>query len=425
MTRPLSPLLVLGGLVAACGTSSDPLETPPPGEVQRSSLTRNTSPSLTDDAKKSLVTGNTDFALDFHRAARDPGANLFYSPFSISSALAMTYAGARGQTEAEIADALHFTLPQADLHSGFNWLDLELSSRGQGAQGADGKPFRLRNVNAVFGQIGYPFLSTYLDVLALNYGAGVSMLDFVEHTEESRLKINGWVEGATEGRIPELLAQGVVDASTRLVLVNAIYFNAGWKTQFDEDLTSDEDFETPSGTERVPTMHATETFGYFEDTDAFAVSLPYDGGELDMIVIVPNGDLAAYEDSLDAAKLDALVASISDESLELSMPKFELRWKDSLVSILSGLGMRSAFDDADFSGIDGTRSLQISDVIHEAFVKVNENGTEAAAATAVVIRETSVPVGRPVAIDRPFLFFIRDRATATITFGGRITDPTP
>lgn len=424
--RPELSTLALCGLLAACGVEADnPNQTPPPGELQRSSLARNLTPQVSAAQQQQVVADNTEFALAFHREARRPGDNLFYSPFSISSALAMTFAGARGQTEQEMAQTLRFRLAQADLHPAFNWLDLELARRGQNAQGADGKPFRLRNVNGLFGQKGYQFLPTFLDTLGLNYGAGLSLLDFIEQTEESRKKINAWVADATEDRIDELLVQGVLDASTRLVLVNAIYFNAGWKKPFDKDLTRDGNFLSANGPKQVPTMHAIESFGYAEDGDAFAVVLPFDGDELEMLVVVPKGNLEDYEDKLDVARLNTLLGAVTNESLDLSFPKFEFRWKDSLAGLLQNMGMNAAFGDADFSGMDGTRSLQIADVIHEAFVKVNENGTEAAAATAVVIRETSVPVGRPVAVDRPFLFFIRDRGTGSLVFAGRVVDPNP
>lgn len=418
---PVSAALTLA--IAACSGSDEPPNITPPGEQARSGLSRITAPQISPAQQKAVVDGNTAFALALHNQIRSPGENLFYSPFSISTALAMTWAGARTTTESEMASTLRFSMPQADLHPAFNWLDLELNARGRGAKGADGKPFRLRNVNALFGQKGFRFLPDFLDTLALNYGAGLSLLDFIEETEPSRKAINKWVAQMTEDRIDELLAQGVIDASTRLVLVNAIYFNAAWKHPFEKTSTFDAAFAAPSGSKQVPTMHGTESFGYAEGDGWFAVSLPYDGDELDMVVLVPTTDLVAFEDRLDAPALEAVFGALRPESVALALPSFELRWQDSLKSHLIAMGMTSAFEDADFSGMDGSRSLQISDVVHEAFVKVNENGTEAAAATAVVIRETSAPIGRPVAVDRPFLFFIRDLGTGSVVFAGRIVDP--
>ncbi len=421
--------LSLAGLLAACGTETEPetqVPAPTPGRQARSALARNTAPAVPAGNLDALVTGNTAFATRLHAELRSEPGNLFYSPHSISVALGMTYAGARGGTETEMAQALSFQLPQPDLHPAFNQLDLALSSRGQGASGADGQPFRLRVRNALFAQEGFELLPDFLDALAVNYGAGVSLLDFIEATEEARRTINEWVEDVTEGRIPELIPPGILTANTVLVLTNAVYFNASWASPFEPSSTADGAFTTPSGPATVPMMKKVEELGYAETANYQAVALPYDGDELDMVVVVPTaGTFDSFEASFDAAQLESIVGSLSPVTVDLSLPRFETRFKASLVESLSALGMPSAFSgEADLSGMNGRRDLFIQDVIHEAFVKVDESGTEAAAATAVIVGRTSAPIQQAVlTVDRPFLFLIRDRQTGAVVFMGRIVDP--
>jgi serpin B len=426
MIRTIRSLTLLSSasLLAVTGCTS-PEAPPMPGEHVRSDLSRDTTPEVPEANRAALRAGNTAFALALHHQLRGEDGNLFYSPHSVSSALAMTWAGARGETEAQMAEALSFTLPQEELHPAMNWLDLELSSRGEGAEGADGDGFRLRVINAVFGQTGYQFLDPFLDVLALHYGAGMSLLDFQAEPEPARAVINDWVEGQTEGRIPELLPQGSVSDSTRLVLTNAVYFNAAWLEPFEKSATQSDTFAAPGGGVSVPMMQAESVYGHAEAGAYEAVSLRYDGGELDMVVIAPAaGSFDAFEAELDAGALDAILDELAPAELRLRMPRWEFRFRTSLVEALENLGMADAFSPrADFSGMDGTRSLEITGVFHEAFVKVDEEGTEAAAATGVVVGPTSVPDYKPVTIDRPFLFFIRDIETGAILFGGRVLDP--
>jgi serpin B len=420
------PLLALGCAAAlpllACGNDGIP---DPPGERLRSSLTRELNPNVPAADAADLVAGNTAFALDMFQQLRRQNENLFFSPHSISIALAMTYAGARGQTETQMADALEFRLPQDRLHPAFDQLDLALTSRGQGASGKDGQPFRLRIANALFAQEGYPFEAAFLDTLALNYGAGVSLFDFVHESEAARRAINGWIDDATEGRIPELLAQGVITPDTVLVLTNAVYFNAAWANPFEPSATQDGTFHSTAGDVSVPMMHGTEEMLFAQGDDYQAVGIPYDGDELDMVVVVPAQ--ANYEDfarNLDGAGAQAIFAALQGATVTLTLPKFELRSKVGLVEPLEALGMVDAFGEADFSGMDGTKSLFIQDVLHEAFVKVDEAGTEAAAATAVVVGRTSAPIEQAtLVVDRPFVVFIRDRATGAVVFAGQIVDP--
>jgi len=414
----LTLLLLVG--VTACAQ-------PVAGNVLQSEKPRITSPDVTQADSESLVGDNSTFAFDLYQRLRAKGGNLFYSPYSISLALAMTYAGARGETEQQMADTLHFTLPQDRLHPAFNSLDIELASRGEGAKGKDEEGFRLNIVNAIWGQKNYEFLSEFLDVLAENYGAGLRILDFASASEESRVTINNWVSDQTEGRIEDLIAPGEIHALTRLVLTNAIYFNAAWQYPFKEDATYDGTFYLLNGDEiTVPMMRQTEWFGYGEGDGYQAVELPYDGGELSMIILLPTaGYFASFEDLLDAQRLDEIVGRLEYREVALTMPKFEFESDFRLRETLTALGMPDAFlwEVADFSGMTGNRDLFIADVIHKAFVSVDEAGTEAASATAVVV-PTAMPPEElvEVTVDRPFVFLIRDR-TGTILFVGRVVDP--
>ncbi len=398
----------------------------PGGEVVKSDKSRESSPDTSDLAE--FVAGNTAFALDLYGALSGEGENLFLSPHSISLALAMTYAGARGETEQQMADALHFTLPQERLHPAANALDLELASRGEGAAGTDGEGFRLNIVNAIWGQKDFAFLASFLDVLAVNYGAGLRTLDFASEPEPSRQTINNWVSAQTEERIKDLIPAGVITALTRLVLTNAVYFNAAWASPFEELATRDQPFDLLDGTQTtVPMMSQMEAFKYAAGQGYQAVELPYDGNELSMVILLPDaGGFAAFEASLDAQRLATILGDLALEQMTLSLPKFTFESAFGLGEVLRQMGMTDAFDPtvADLSGIDGLRDLYIAAVLHKAFVAVDEAGTEAAAATAVVISLTGLPdPGIPVTVDRPFIFLIRDIETGAILFMGRVVNP--
>ena len=335
-----------------------------------SNLPRNTSPNVPASELNELVSGNTQFGLDIYRKLSEEDGNLFYSPYSISIALGMTFAGAKGNTEAEMADTLHFTLPQNRLHPAFNYLDLELMSRGQGAKGKDDKGFRLNIANSLWGETTYTFLTDFLDTLALNYGAGLNLVDFINQPEKCREYINWWVENRTEQRIKNLLPQGILTSDTRLVLVNAIYFNAAWLHQFEDFNTSDEKFFLLDGGDvMVPMMNQTEDFGYSKGDGWQACQMLYDGGEMAMVILLPDeGMFGEIEQQLDADYLDEVVKGLEVKSVELSLPKFEFDASFGLKPTLESLGMKDAFipDIADLSGMDGTRLLYIMDVIHKA-----------------------------------------------------------
>jgi serpin B len=403
------------------------------GEVVRSEKSRQLSPEVDEADEAELAAGNSAFALDLYQLLVRGDNNVFYSPYSISLALAMAYAGAEGQTEQHMADTLHFTLPKARLHPAFNTLDLELESRGEGAAGADGEGFRLNIANAMWGQRDYTFLTSFLDVLALNYGAGLRLLDFAADPDGSRLTINDWVSDRTEERIQDLLAPGTITSGTRLVLTNAVYFNAAWGQPFEEENTQDDTFYLLDGSTVITEMMTQTTSFHYAQGEAYqAVELPYDGGELSMVILLPSeGEFEAFEASLDAGSFDAILADLRSEEVRLTMPKFTYESEFGLRRTLTDLGMANAFcgGSADFSGIDGgVGGLCISEVIHKAFVLVDEAGTEAAAATAVIFETTAAP-GEPeeiirVNVDRPFIFVIRDVETDTILFIGRLMNPT-
>ena len=391
-------------------------------------------PSAADAEPMELVSGNNTFAFDLYQALREQDGNLFYSPYSISLALAMTYAGARGETESQMSDTLHFTLPQADLHPAFNALDLELASRSGGEQGGDDEGFQLSIANSVWGQEGYEFLDEFLNVLAESYGAGVRPTDFQGAPEESRLKINDWVANRTNDRIKDLIPQDAINDLTRLVLANAIYFNADWLHPFYYNPVVSRPFHLLDGREvDVPMMTEVEEYGYAKGDGYQAVDLPYAGEEVSMTILLPDrGTFRDFEETMDAALVSRIIEEIQLTTVDLTMPKFEFESQFRLNDTLETMGMSNAFSElkADFSGMDGqscltgSNCLLISGVFHKAFVAVDQEGTEAAAATAVIARFTSGTLSYvTVEVDRPFIFLIRDRVTGTILFVGRFEEP--
>ncbi|MDP2871609.1 MAG: serpin family protein, partial [Bacillota bacterium] len=324
-------------------------------------------PNISDTDLAALVSGNTAFAFDLYQALRqDKTGNLFYSPHSISLALAMTFAGARGETEEQMAETLRFLLAQEALHRAFNGLDQELESRGKGAAGKDSKGFRLNITNAIWGQQDYRWVPAFLDTLAENYGAGIRLVDYMKDPEKCRVTINDWVSKQTEERIKDLIAKGMIDQATRLVLTNAIYFNAAWQCPFDKDATADGAWRLLDGGKvTVPMMALTENYGYAAGDGYQAVELPYDGGELSMVILLPDGGrFDEFEGQLDAALLGEILDQIGWERLSLTMPKWKCESEFSLGDILAGMGMPIAFSGAaDFSGMTGSRDLSISEVV--------------------------------------------------------------
>ncbi len=395
-------------------------------EVLKSGKARLAAPSPEQAPVSELVAGNAQFALDIYRTAFDEQANAFCSPYSISLALAMTYAGARGETAQQMAQALHFNLPQAELHPAFNALDQALAGRGQQVS-AEGERFRLHVANALWGQQGFDFEPAFLDLLAENYGAGLRVLDFAAAPEPARQTINRWVEEQTESKIKDILPSGSIKSLTRLVLTNAIYFNATWMHPFQERATQDGAFHRPDGsTVTVPMMHTQTSFAYAEGQGYQAIELPYVGGEMSMVILLPaEGQFADFVAGLDGQRLGAILQALQGDEVDLEMPRFSFESGLQLRQALTELGMEQPFSmEADFSGMTGRPDLYIDDVYHKAFVSVDEKGTEAAAATAVVMDlKGMVREPRQVRVDRPFVFLIRDVQTGAILFLGHVVDP--
>jgi serpin B len=368
---------------------------------------------------EAVVQGNTEFALALYEQLRGKEGNLFFSPHSISTALAMTYAGARGSTEAQMAQALHFHLDQEQLHPAFAWLEARLAEIAQKGH------VQLSVANALWPQRGYPLLDAFLALTREYYGVQVTAVDYGD-AETARHTINTWVEARTEGKIEELIPAGLLDPLTVLVLVNAIYFKGDWARQFDPSLTRDAPFQVAPGEHvEVAMMHQKASFGYGRGDGLQALELPYAGEDLSMIVLLPDevDGLAALEDRLTVENLERWTGRLWPQEVEVWLPRFEITLPFRLDAALQALGMVDAFGHADFSGMDGTRSLFIGAVLHKAFVAVDEVGTEATAATAVVMTRAMVMSPPVFRADHPFLFLIRENSTGSILFLGRVVNP--
>jgi serpin B len=339
----------------------------------------------------------------------------------------MTYAGAGGDTSSQMADVLHFTLPPGQLHPAFNAYSLDLEARAEAD--VEGTPFELSIANSLWGQQGFGFLPEFLDLLAENYGAGMRLVDYMSDPEAARQAINQWVSDETREKIQDLIPAGAIDAATRLVLANAIYFKAAWLHPFDPDITAPAPFHLLDGSAvDVPMMHQEEPYGYALRDGYRAIELPYENGNVSMLIILPDeGQFQAVEEALDPAMIGDILSNLTYGPVTLSLPRFTYESAFNLNDALRALGMTDAFDPerADFSGMDGSRDLYIGNVLHKAFVSVDENGTEAAAATAVIMALTMAPAGEPIVftVDRPFIFAIRDGQTGGILFLGRVVTP--
>lgn len=424
--RTMTLLLVLMLLVTSC---AGPQPQPAAAETLRSELPRESAPQLSETDLLALTTGNTAFAVDLYQQLRHSEENLFFSPHSISVALAMTYAGARGETATQMAQTLHFTLPDASLHRAFNALDLLLTAQ-EGAQDGAEQSFELHIANSLWAEKTYRFLPEFLDLLAQHYGAGLQLVSFITAAEAARQAINTWVAERTADRIQNLIPEGGVNDLTRLVLANAIYFNAGWRHTFEKNLTREGVFTLLSGTTvNTPMMRWAdpERVPYAQGEGYQAIELPYQGGNASMVLIVPDaGRFAEFEAALTGEGLQRIITGLQSRSVALTMPKFEVEAEFRLAQTLEALGMPAAFDpkQADFSGMDGTRDLYIGDVFHKAFVSVDEAGTEAAAATAVVMKLESMPMmDVELTVDRPFIYLIRDTQSGAVLFMGRVVNP--
>ena len=425
MRRTLKVLVLLIGVsLSGCGGSDDspPLEKQRPPEYELlSNKARVTAPVVSSDDAATFANDNLDFSLDLYLALRPRNSgNFVFSQTSISTALAMLYAGASSSTAAQMSDTLHFTLPAARLHSAFNALDLALTTPPPGASPA---AFRVQVANSIWLQDGFTVLPAYLDTLAENYGSGLFVEDFSTTPEPARDAINQWVADRTEGQIPSLFPQGSIDTLTRLVLANAVFFHGDWKVPFMKDSPS-RVFHALTGDVSVPTMHGSSNAWIWNGTGWNAAAIDYVGDAAAMIIVVPDaGTFAAFEAGLTAESLSAILAGARPSGgADLYMPRFKFSTDVGLNDILSELGMPDAFDDrADFSGINGARDLRVQAIVHKAIIAVDEKGTTASAATGVSVGIVSA--SPTLVVDRPFLFFVRHKSTGAILFQGRVVDP--
>jgi serpin B len=425
------PSLVVPWLVVAASAScgGSPSQSGAGFGVVQSSLSRDTSPQVLPGDLVTVATDNTKFAFDFYHAltAGDETSNVFYSPYCVSIALAMTYAGAQGETAQQMASTLDLELPPAKLHPAFNALDLALASRAQGQSGADGQPFKLNIVNSLWGDKTLSFQKSFLDTLAVNYGAGVRVVDFLHTPDAARVTINNWVASETDDLIENLLPESSISMDTVFVLVDAIDFSAGWAAAFEASSTQPGSFHRLDGSTTQPPMMS----DYLETTYASgsnwqAVELPYAGRTTSMLLIVPQaGQFAAVESSLTADFVNTVVQALAVAGVTVTMPKFTIQGATkSLKAELTSLGMVDAFSDsADFSGITSA-PVYLSDVLQQAYIEVDETGTKAAAATAVIGEATAaLNNNATVTVDRPFFAIIRDNPTGTVLFVARVLDP--
>ncbi|MCK4752616.1 MAG: serpin family protein [Planctomycetes bacterium] len=374
-----------------------------------------------------ITQANNKFATDLYAKLSTTKGNLFFSPYSISTALAMTYAGAKNDTAAQMAEALNFptepAMTKEQFHYNFGAVIKNLNSQGEKGN------YDLTIANALWGQAGYGFLDEYLELVKTNYDSQLNKVDFIKNTEAARLTINKWVEDKTNDKIKNLLQKGVLNNLTRLVLTNAIYFKGNWADQFKTERTKDQPFTLITGDKiDVPMMNRTEKFSYTEADSLQVLELPYVEDELSMIILLPKKDssLAELENGLTSENLSTWMKQLIKREVIVAVPKFKMESKFDLVPVLKSMGMKNAFTGkADFSGMNGRKDLAISAVVHKAYVDVNEEGTEAAAATGITMSLTSaVPEAIPVfRADRPFVFLIRDNGTGSILFLGRVMNP--
>jgi serpin B len=412
--------------LAACGFDESGSNGERSSEVRlvRADVGRIESPDVTEEQVARLIRGNNALAFEMYRTESGDG-NLIFSPYSISLAFSMAYAGAQDETETQMAEVMNY-LPQEAQHPAFNLLEQRMSGLGERGGKVDAVPFRLNIANAAWGQQGYSLEDAYLKTLAGHYGAGLRTLDFGQ-PEKAVEEINAWIEDQTEDRIKNLVSPDAITPSTRLVLANAIYYKASWLSRFEEERTQDGPFTTADGDEiTVPLMRQTAYFSYAEGDGYQAVRLPYKGGAADMLIILPEeGRFEQVEGPLGAGFFDEVRRGLREEYVRLTMPRFDFETDLALTKLLKAMGMTAPFDSgtADFSGITGKRELYISEALHRANITVDEKGTEAAAATALLMPESGRPEPTQMTADRPFIFAIAERETGVILFLGRVTDP--
>jgi serpin B len=408
-------IVLIALILAGCDVASP--KTPAPNPVVRASGKPRLAALPIEAAQVSqLVEANTSLAFDLYRRLFDRETNLVYAPHSLSISLAMTYAGARGQTETQMAEALHFDIPQSILHPAFNALDQALSRREQA---------QLHLSNTLWGSQQGTYLESYLDTLAEDYGAGIRLVDF-KASEQARQTINQWVSNETEDHILELLPPGTIQGNTDLVLTNAVYFKAGWDQSFNAENTREQAFTLLDGQlVSGPMMDGIFELPYTQTGAVKAIDLPYEGGTFSMLILLPEADyFESTVESLDSRTLNTILEAMTPVSVQVSLPKYQFDSAKQMKNPLMALGMVGAFGDADFSGIDGSRELFIDEVYHQAFISVDEAGTEGASGSSVEMSRKGIPTAENAfKADHPFIFLIRDVESGAVLFLGHVLNP--
>ena len=372
---------------------------------------------------KNIARDNTLFTLDLYNQLKMTDGNLFFSPFSIFTALAMTWAGARENTAVQMAETLHFTEKPAQFHRAIGDLISQLNAVQKETD------VELSIANAIWAQKGYQFLDEFFRIVQQSYQADLKQVDFSSAAESARQAINAWVEQQTNEKIKDLLPPKVLNALTRLVLVNAIYFKGFWDNQFKSRDTREMEFWLlTEDAVKVPMMHQEHQFGYWENDSLQIMEMPYKEESLSLIVLLPKEKtgIIDLEQKLNFENMMAWQSRLRKRKVIVFFPKFKIESQFSLGQTLALMGMPDAFDPelADFSAMVGHKELYISAVIHKAFLEVNEEGSEAAAATGVVVGVTSIAPSPPIfKADHPFVFFIRDNKSQSILFLGRVLNP--
>lgn len=372
-------------------------------------------------AQNSISDNNNQFAFDFlQQVSKGSSENVFFSPISISTAMGMTYAGTNGETQNQISKVFHFGGNNKKFHTQLGGIAHQLTTKADSVD--------LKMVNTLWAENSYPFKNSYNKLVSKTYGASVQKLDFIGKPEESRGVINDFVLRLTNNRIADLLPAGSVDNLTRLVLTNAVFFKAQWKTKFQKDRTGDGNFYlTPENPIKCKMMGMKRKVNYFEDETVQAIDLPYAGGNYSMLIILPHQNMPVEElaKKIGPKMLNTIIAGLSIQDVTVSIPKYKMTAGYQLKQVLSDMGMPQPFTDkANFSKMTSQNDLKISDVFHKAFIEVNEEGTEASAATAVVIKMKSVFGGEKFfTANRPYLFIIREKTTGSLLFLGKMADP--
>lgn len=400
------------------------------GDAAKSDKSRNANPQISAADLSSQIKNNTDFSIalmgQFSQSAALQNKNIVFSPFGISQTAAMLSAGAANNTLTQINQGLHFLSDQSVLHNAFNSLGLSYASRAGTFSRPDNSTGAIELVisNALWSQKDYSFQPTFLDTLAVNYGAGVNLVDFRADPNAARATINDWVAKQTKNKIVDAMPAGSITVDTRLALTNTVYFKGNWLLPFSSGATHNQLFTRLDGsTVDTPFMAAIYSLGYVKTADVTAVELKLIGEKLSMLLIMPDaGNFSTYAASIDSAKIESVVAGLQSTHISLTLPKFDFKTDVPLGATLKALGVVDAFDgNADFSRIDGTTNLFVQSAIHKAFVTVDEVGMEAGAFTGISVGVTSLPP--TVVIDHPFLFLVRDLETNSILFFGRVLDP--